>query len=337
MAFILQQDVERKTLSILKVLSNTGKPVGSRIIAQRLNDYGLKLGERAIRYHLKITDERGLTALVTGRDGRIITEKGLHEIKQALVKDKVGFAISRIELLAFRTDFDYKNSRGMVPVNISLFPAKEFSKALQVMSPIFKSGLCGSNLVAVAKAGQQIGDFIVPSGTIGFATVCSIVVNGTLLKAGIPMDSKFGGLLQMQNFQPVRFTQIIHYSGCSLDPSEIFIKARMTSVREAARSGDGEILANYREIPAICRPLAENVIAGLKRNKIDGVLTLGKTSEKICEINLDLNKIGIVLLGGLNPVAAAAEAGIEAELHSMSTVVDYGNLTHYREIFSKFS
>jgi repressor of nif and glnA expression len=337
MTFTLQQDVERKTLSILKVLSSTGKPAGSRVIAQRLNDYGLELGERAIRYHLKLTDERGLTKLVTDRDGRTITEKGLHEIEKALVKDKVGFAISRIELLAFRTDFDCENNCGVVPVNISLFPTKKFGKALQAMAPVFKSGLCGSNLVAVAKAGQQIGDFIIPRGAIGFATICSVVVNGTLLKAGIPMDSKFGGLLQMKNFKPVRFTQIIHYSGCSLDPSEIFIKARMTSVREAIRSGDGEILANFREIPAICRSLAENVIAGLKRNKFNGVLIMGKTSEKICEIDLDLNKIGVVLLGGLNPIAAATEAGIEAEVHGMSTVVDYGSLINYREVLNRFS
>jgi len=67
------QDVERKTISILKVLSDSGEPVGSRVIAQRLGRRGVELGERAVRYHLKLMDERGLTRLVGQRDGRVLT------------------------------------------------------------------------------------------------------------------------------------------------------------------------------------------------------------------------------------------------------------------------
>ena len=50
------------------------------------------------------------------------------------------------------------------------------------------------------------------------ATVCSIVVNGVLLKNGIPMDSKFGGIVQISRGEPLRFVKLIHYSGSSLDP-----------------------------------------------------------------------------------------------------------------------
>ena len=70
------------------------------------------------------------------------------------------------------------------------------------MSPVFESGLCVSDLVAVAEEGQYIGDVLVPHGHIGLATACSIVINGALLKAGIPMDSRFGGLLQIENHEP---------------------------------------------------------------------------------------------------------------------------------------
>ena len=114
------QEVERKTLSILKTLNDSQEPLGARIIAHRLKDYGVELGERAVRYHLKLMDERGLTRLV-GREGRLITESGIEELNRALVRDKVGFAISRIEMLAFRTDFDFDKHTGSVPVNISLF------------------------------------------------------------------------------------------------------------------------------------------------------------------------------------------------------------------------
>jgi HTH-type transcriptional regulator, global nitrogen regulator NrpRI len=334
-SFKADQDVERKIISILKVVSDFSKPVGSRIIAQHLREHGVELGERAVRYHLKLTDEHGLTQLVGNHDGRVITEKGLREIGSAMVTDKIGYAISRIEVLAFRTDFDYEKRRGVVPVNISVFPKPRFPEAVSIMAPVYAAGLCVSNLVGIISAGQRVGNIMVPEGHVGLASVCSIVINGSLLKAGIPMDSRFGGILQMRDRQPVRFTEIIHYDGCSLDPSEIFIKARMTSVGQAIRTGSGEIVANFREIPAQCRPLAEKVMTGLKAAGLNGVLKLGQTSEDVCEISVGLNKIGVVLVGGLNPVAAAVEAGIESENFSMSTVIDYGSLIDFSELTSK--
>ena len=335
MSFTSQHNVKRKILLILKVLNSLQKPAGSVVIAKLLKERGVELSERAVRYHLKLTDEQGLTQLVRGRDGRIITEKGLHEIQSALVVDKVGLSISRIEQLAYRTSVDLENLNGLVPVNISFFSEDTFPDAVRSMSPIFENGFCVSNLIAVAGGGQYLGDVLVPEGNIGLATVCSIVVNGALLKAGIPMDSRFGGILQLQNHKPVRFTEMIYYNGSSLDPSEIFIKARMTSVRDAATTGDGEILANFREIPAICQPLAERIVQNLRNAGFNGVLVTGNVSENICEISIDLNRIGIILVGGLNPVAAAAEAGIEVENRSMSSVIEYRKLVSYREALNE--
>jgi repressor of nif and glnA expression len=324
-------DVERKALSILRILNDNQEPLGARVIAHRLKEYGVDLGERAVRYHLKLMDERGLTRLA-GRDGRLLTEQGEEELKSALVKDKVGLAISRIELLAFRTTFDYEKRCGLLPVNISLFPKDRFSRALRAMRPAFEEGLCVSNLVAVAPEGERLGEFTVPEGHTGLATVCSIAINGALLKAGVPMDSRFGGILQMRNHRPFRFVELIHYAGSSLDPSEVFIRARMTSVKEAAKNGNGKILANFREIPAPCRGIAEDVVAKLQEDGLGGLLIMGNTSELVCEIPVELNRIGMILLGGMNPIAAAEEAGIESQNHAMCTVIDYQTLVKVEEL-----
>ncbi|MFC1968239.1 DUF128 domain-containing protein [Chloroflexota bacterium] len=326
------QYVERKVISILKVLNDSTEPLGARVVAHRLKDHGVELGERAVRYHLKLMDERGLTQLLGRRDGRVLTDQGIEEVRSALVQDKVGFAISRIELLAFRTNFNYEERRGPIPVNVSLFPEEKFNQALQSMKIAFEEGICVSDLVAVASEGERLGELTVPKGKTGLATVCSIVVNGALFKAGVPMDSRFGGILQIRNHRPLRFVELIHYAGSSLDPSEVFIRARMTSVRETATKGNGKILANFREIPALCRPMAEEIVAKLKEVGLGGLLLMGETSEPVCEIPVELNKIGMVLLGGLNPVAGAEEAGIEAESHAMSTVMEYRDLIKFKEL-----
>jgi repressor of nif and glnA expression len=325
-------DIEKKTLLILRILRDAQQTLGARLIARQMSEQGTRMSERTVRYHLRLMDERGLTRLAGRRDGRVITEMGLDELTNARVRDKLGLAISRIEVLAFRTTFDPKRKQGLLPVNISFFPKKGFRKALEAMQPAFRAGLCVSDLVAVAEAGERLGEVTVPEGRVGLATVCSIVVNGVLLKNGIPMDSKFGGILQISKGKPLRFVELIYYSGSSLDPSEAFIRSRMTSVRDVAARGQGRILANFREIPAPGRALVDHIVSELRKSGINGVLSMGETSEPVCEVPVDTNKVGLILIGGLNPVCCAQEAGIESDNLAMSCVMDYRELKKFTEI-----
>jgi repressor of nif and glnA expression len=327
------RQVAREKMAILRILSNSPKAMGSKVIARLLRDeYGIDLSERAVRYHLGLLDERGLTAKVSRRDGRQVTELGMEEMGNALVNDKVGFVIDKIELLAYQTNFNPRKRCGQVPINFSLFPANHFKAALKAMAPCFKSGLCISDLVAVAEEGHKLAGIIIPEGQVGFATVCSIVINGALLKEGIPTDSRFGGILQLTDHKPWRFSDLIQYSGSSLDPSEIFIAGRMTSINQIIKTGDGKMLANFREIPAMSLSLAEKVILQLKTAGINAPLVMGEPSKPVCEMPVGLNKIGVVLAGGLNPVAAAAEAGFPVSNKAMSRVMDFSELTSFWEI-----
>ena len=248
------------------------------------------------------------------------------DVSNARAQDNVDLSISRIEVLAFRTTFDVKKRRGMVPVNVSFFPEKQFARALKIMRPVFAKNLAVSSRVAVAKAGESLGDVVVPEGKTGLATICSIVVNGVLLKHGIPVDSKFGGILQLRKGQGLRFVELIHYASSSLDPSEIFIRGKMTSIGQVVANGDGKILANFREIPALSRSLVESVIDDFTRAGINAVLSVGNIGNPVCQPHVDVNKIGMLMIGGLNPVAAACEAGLQADNRAMSTVMEFEQL-----------
>ncbi|MDD5127094.1 MAG: NrpR regulatory domain-containing protein [Dehalococcoidales bacterium] len=318
-------DVERKVISILKVLSEFSEPLGSITIARELERYGIFLSERAVRYHLRITDERGYTRPL-GRGGRMITPQGMDELKSALAPEQVGFIIEKLELLAFRTTFDPLKRCGEVPINTSLFNKNKFKEALVLMKEVFKAGLAVSESVVVAEEGEKLGNVVVPHGKTGMATVCSVVVNGVLIKAGVPIQPKFGGVLEIKDREPRRFTAIINYDGTSLDPSEQYMRAKMTQVRAAAGAGNGRILANFREVPALARSIVEERAQALKDAGMPGVYVLGNTSEPVCRIHVGLNRVGMVLLGGLNPVAAAAEAGFEVESVAESGLVDYNQL-----------
>jgi len=327
------REVERAKVAILRILDDSPGAIGSNIIARRLKDeYGIELSERAVRYHLRLLDERGLTQKVSRRDGRDITQQGIEELKNAMVADKVGFVIDKIELLSYRTSFDINRQQGMVPINISMFPREKFRSALKTMAGAFKAKLCVSELVAVAEEGERLGDILVPEGNTGLATVCSIVVNGALLKEGIPMDSRFGGLLQLRNNEPWRFTELIEYAGSSLDPSEILIASRMTSIKGIISSGNGKMLANFREVPAVSIPVVEEVMKKLGEAGIGGLTMMGEVGKPVCEVPVGLNKVGVVLTGGLNPVAAAVEAGINTANIAMGGLIDYKELKSFWDL-----
>ena len=321
----LDKDTERKTVAILKVLSESSGALGSSSISRELERHGIFLSERAVRYHLRMTDERGYTEQ-SGRDGRAITTDGLEELRFAMAPEQVGFIIEKLNLLAFRTTFDPSLRSGLVPINTSLFRAEDFADALQAMRIAFDSGYCVSRLVAVANEGEKLGATVVPRGHVGLATVCGVVVNGVLLKSSVPIESRFGGVLEIRGHKARRFVAIIRYDGTSLDPSEQYIRARMTTVREAAAGGSGRILANFREILAPSRSIVEQRIEELRSAGMNAVYLLGNTSEPVCQIEVGLNRVGMVLLGGLNPVAAAAEAGIDVANTAESGLVDYDRL-----------
>ena len=321
-------ETERKVIAILKVLSESTEPLGSIHIARELERHGIFLSERAVRYHLRITDERGYTQPM-GHDGRMLTGHGIEELKMALAPEQVGFIHEKLELLAFRTTFNPKTRAGQVPINTSIIDQAEFKKAVDAMSEAFRAGLGVSDLVATASEGEKLGSVVVPKGKIGLATVCSVIINGVLLKAGIPTESRFGGVLELRDSKARRFVAIINYAGTSLDPSEQYIRAKMTTVNEAVRTGRGKILANFREIPAPARSIAQEVIDSLKESGINGVHAMGNTSEPVCQIAIGMNRVGMVLLGGLNPVAAAVEAGVEIENIAESGMIEFNQLVSF--------
>ena len=318
-------DTERKLISILKVLSRHSEPLGSITIARELEHEGVFLSERAVRYHLRIADVRGYTEPL-GRDGRMITSVGLEEVKEALAPQQLGFIREKLEMLAFQTTFDPQKRTGKLSINTSLIDKDRFKVTISAMMDAFKTGICVSDLVATASEGETLGSVVIPSGKIGLATVCSVVINGVLLKAGIPSEYRFGGVLEVRNLRPRRFVAVIDYSGTSLDPSEQFIRARMTGVSETSKTGNGKIIGVFRTIPAPARPIAEDKIAILKEAGINGVFALGNASEQLCQIPVGLNRVGIIQLGGLNPMAAAVESGIEIENVAESGLIDFERL-----------
>ncbi len=325
---ISEEKVQRLVFEILRILKEKEHdgPVGARTIARELGKRGFKIGERTVRYHLRLLDAKGFTKKIGSLEGRLLTEEGKEEIKHTLVGKRVGFVIGKIEELIYRMSYNLKSERGTIIVNISLLDARELKKALAIMKKVIGAGYASSPLIKVAHEGENIAEVSVPKGKIGIATMCSITIDGLLTKAGVPVSPKFGGVLEIENREPKRFTDVITYQGSSLDPLEVFASRKMTSYLNVVKMGSGRILANLREIPMLARDSAQDIINQAKRNGLNGVLVMGAPGESLYGLPVDVNRVGIVILGGINPMTAVEESGIAIETKPMETTLDIAEM-----------
>ena len=317
--------VQRKLIEILRILYENHEPIGARLIADRMNERGYPIGERGVRYHLRILDERGLTKR-QGYDGRVITERGVNELNNALVGDRLGFIITRIEKLIYDTTFDLKSGKGKVIINTSIIDKNDLDNTMEILRHVIYNGYPISPYVKLIEEGTVTSDIKIPAGKIGIATMCSITIDGILLKNGIPVNTRYGGILEVKDRKPVCFDDIIVYTGTSIDPMRIFISKKMTRVMDAVDMGTGKLLANLREIPASALPEAEKVLQSIADSRIGGITEIGKPGKSVLNAPVDAGKVGVVVYAGVNAMAAVEEMGIKVNTYPISTIVDFKEL-----------
>lgn len=327
----MSEKVRRKKLAILRILRGAELPLSSAKITGQLLATGHEVSERTVRLHLKDLDREGLT-LQHGKRGHQITESGLRELEDAGAYEKVGLLAARIDKMTYGMSFDLSTRRGTVVVNSSLVERARLEKAMPTVQRVFAKRYAMGELVTLFGPGERVGAMTVPEEMIGVGTVCSITLNGVLLSHGIPVVSKFGGLLELRGGRPTRFVEIIHYDGTTLDPLEIFIRSQMTDYLGAVKTGNGRIGAGLREVPAESRSRVIELARKLDEAGLGGFLTIGWPGQQLLEIPVNEERVAIIVIGGLNPMAILAEQGVKVHLKALDGLVEYDSLFHYREL-----
>jgi len=323
----------KKINSILNILYDAGKPLGSTKIAQKLQDAGVELSQRTVRHYLSRTDKSGLTQGF-GKRGRIITPKGEEELKASFVISKVGFIASKIDNLTCQMDFSIRKQSGNIILNISTINQRDLGKIIPQLQQVYRAGLGMGRYVVVINQEEKTGKKLVPEGKVGIGTVCSVTINGIFLHEGIHITSRFGGLLELHHGRPARFTEIINYDGSSIDPLEVFIKGGMTTVNKAVLTGNGRIGASFREVPAVAIPAVEKLRKRLDKIGLGGILLVGRPGQPLLDIPVAEGRAGMVVAGGLNPLAAIEESGIATQNIAMGTLYDFRQMVPFWELKS---
>ncbi|MEI6149043.1 MAG: NrpR regulatory domain-containing protein [bacterium] len=322
---------EKTQLAILKTLSEASAPMGAARIRSVMLAQGLDVQPRTIRFHLLQLDQQGLSQIVTRRSGRAITRLGREEMSRANVFEKVGVVSSRVDNLAYQMSFRPSRPEGSVVVNVSLIYPEHLNRALNEMKLVFRQNLAIGSRIVVAQAGELIANTVVPENYVAIGTVCSVSISGILMHEGIPVMSRFGGLLEMRNRMPVRFVELIEYQGSTLDPLEVFIQANMTHVRDVVLTGTGILCAGFREVPSVAQEDVRRLEKKLRTLGLGGIVDLGKPNQPLLGVPVSEGHIGMIVYGGLNPIAALQESGIPVKIKSLAGQEDFASFRTIEE------
>jgi repressor of nif and glnA expression len=328
----MQERQQKKLLAILRVLKAAGgDPMSGADLQRALGLEGVEMSERGVRLYLEQADREGFTASL-GRCGRVITEQGLRELEAAHIIDRLGFLPARIDEMTFRMSFDLTARSGTVVANTTFVAARALARHAAAISKVFEKGFAMGTHLALLRPGERCGALAVPEEMVGLVTVCSITLNGVLLKAGIPVHSRFGGLLEVRRGVATRFVEVITYDGTTLNPLEAFIRAGMTNYLGAIGSGDGRIGAGFREVPAESRERVAGLARQLKDVGLGGFLQIGRPGQPLLQIPVSEGRAGVVVIGGLNPAAIFEERGERVFSRAMAGLIAYDRLFPYTEL-----
>jgi repressor of nif and glnA expression len=224
------------------------------------------------------------------------------------------------------TTFDLKTRQGYVIINISIIDKNDLDKTMEIIKHVITKGYSFSPYVKLIEGGTVISDIEIPEGKTGIATMCSITADGILLKNGIPVDPKYGGILEVNDKKPVGFRDVFAYRGTTIDPMRIFISKKMTRVIDAVNTGHGKLLANFREIPVAALSKAKEILSSVVGAGMCGIVDIGKPGKSLLNVPVEAGKVGIAVYAGTNIMAAVSEMGIKVTTYPISAVIDFKEL-----------
>ncbi|WML67386.1 MAG: Global nitrogen regulator NrpRII [Methanoregula sp. SKADARSKE-2] len=240
------------------------------------------------------------------------------------------FVNHKIEDFAIQVTFDPVAGEGNVVYNLSLIKNEDLEFAISVLKNAYRAGISVSGLVKFFKSGETIADFVVPDGDTAICTMCSMTFDGLLINRGIPINPIGGGVVEIENRTPIRFTHIILYEYTTIDPLQVLISQKTTAVTSVMRKGSGSILANIREFHMEAEPLVSVVLDELSSSSYSGILEVGMPNLPLLGVPVSPQYVGIAAIGGTNPLAAIREGGRPVRIQAMKGLIDVKELEEIR-------
>jgi repressor of nif and glnA expression len=240
------------------------------------------------------------------------------------------FVNHSIDDFAMKVTYRPETHEGRLVYNLSLVRNEDLEFAIGTLKDASKTRIAASGLVKFYQSGERVDDFIVPRGQTAICTVCSVTFDGLLIRRGVPINPIGGGIVEIENRTPIRFTHMILYEYTTIDPLQVLNSLRLTSVTNVMRRGSGNILANIREFHMEAESLVGEVLDEISDSSFIGVLEVGMPNVSLLGVPVSPQFIAIACVGGTNPIAAIREGGRWVQTHAMKGMMDVSEMIEIR-------
>jgi global nitrogen regulator NrpRII len=241
------------------------------------------------------------------------------------------FVNHSIEDYAMQVTYDPVSGEGKVVYNLSVIKNEDLEFAISTFKDAHKTGVTVSGRVKFFSSGERVDGYVVPKGFTGICTICSVTFDGLLIRRGIPVTPIGGGVVEIENRTPLRFTHIILYEHTTIDPLQVLISQKTTSVTSVMRTGSGSILANIREFHMEAEPRVGMVLDELSNSSLSGILEVGIPNLPLLGVPVSPQFVAIAAVGGTNPMAALKEEGCWVQTQAMKGLTEISEMEEIRD------
>jgi repressor of nif and glnA expression len=241
------------------------------------------------------------------------------------------FISNRIEDLAMEVTYDPAEDTGNIIYNLSLIPRRDLEAAISIFRNAYRAGLSVSDRIRILGPGERLENFTIPEGTAGVCTMCTITLDGLLLRKGVPIRPLGGGLVEIADRVPRRFIHMILFESTTVDPLEVLVAQERTSILRVMKEGSGTILGNLRECHMEAETLVIGLLDSLSEGGFTGILEVGAPNLPLLEFPASPQYFGVAMVGGTNPMAALKEEGISVVTKSLKGVMDIAEMGYIRD------
>ena len=254
------------------------------------------------------------------------TGRNANQVQQTVSTDAHSATHHRCGHFSAAVDFNPDTNTGFIILTITCIASADAKEALNIVQSVLASPYAFSAKFTVIRGGTRIGDFKAPAHTTAICTVCSMTLNGLLLRRGIHATAKFGGVVKVEHGQPKKFSAFLSSGRAPIAPLDVFITCAMTSVCKTVECGSGDVLGSFLEIPEACLPEAKNLYGRIKKIGMGGKMMFGMPSQPLLGMPVTIGSAGIMVFHDLNTAAALTEKGIAAAASPAKTLYDYAAL-----------
>ena len=248
------------------------------------------------------------------------------------MNDPLRFVTHRIEEFAMKVTFNPSEGTGTVVYNLALVREADLDHTLSVFRATCNAGVSPSSLFRVLQEGEAIDGYTIPHEFSGILTLCSTTLDGLLIKKGIPWNPIGGGVVEVNDNIPKRFTHLLKYGHTTIDPLEVLVSQEITSILNIMKSGSGSLLGNIRECHMEAEDEVEATLEELTDGYFMGILDLGLPNTPCLGVAVDPQYIGLAALGGTNWIAALREEGYYISMHAMKGLTDVSSMEFITDI-----